>query len=117
MPPVAKRERTIRPMKRVAAAAGLFLALAVLWAAPSSLHPARTVPDLADAVHLGWVLSWNDHQIVRRPWALFESNGFHPYRHSLAFTDHLLPEALLVAPVYWVTGNPVLVFKDRKSVV
>jgi hypothetical protein len=92
------------------AAAAFFLAMAVAWAAPSSLHPARTVPDLADAVHLGWLLSWNDHQIVRRPWALFESNGFHPYPRSLTFTDHLLPEALLVAPVYWTTRNPVLVF-------
>src|SRR5262245_9226236 len=96
--------------RSTAAAAALYLLLAVLWAAPSSLSPARTAPDLGDAVHLGWVLSWNDHQVVRRPWALFEANGFHPYRHSLAFTDHLLPEALLVAPVYWATGNPVLVF-------
>lgn len=97
-------------MARALAAAGFFLAMAVLWAAPSSLHPFRAVPDLGDPVHLGWVLSWNDHQVVRAPWALFESNGFHPYRHSLAFTDHLLPEALLVAPVAWTTGNPVLVF-------
>jgi hypothetical protein len=96
--------------RSTAAAAALYLLLAVAWAAPSSLRPARTVPDLGDAAHLGWVLSWNDHQVVRRPWALFESNGFHPYPHSLAYTDHLLPEALLVAPVYWLTGNPVLLF-------
>jgi hypothetical protein len=96
--------------RSTAAAAAFFLAMAFLWAAPSSLSPARTAPDLADAVHLGWLLSWNDHQIVRRPWALFESNGFHPYPRSLTFTDHLLPEALLVAPVQWITRNPVLVF-------
>jgi hypothetical protein len=53
-------------------------------------------------------MAWDAHQVVRRPWALFESNGFHPYPHSLVFSDHLLPEALMVAPLWWATGNAVL---------
>ncbi len=93
---------------RAAAAAGVFLLVAVAWAAPASLSPASTVPDVGDPLHLAYVMAWDAHQLARRPWALFESNSFHPYPHSLAFGDHLLPEALLVAPINWVTGNAIL---------
>lgn len=68
------------------------------------------MPDLGDPLHLGWVMAWDAHQLLRRPWALFESNSFHPYLHSLTFSDHLLPEAVLVAPVFWATGNAVLAY-------
>jgi len=95
---------------RPAAVALAYAVLAVIWAAPSSLAPAERVPDLGDPLHLGWVMAWDAHQLVRRPWALFESNAFHPYPRSLAFADHLLPEALLVAPVFWATGSAVLAY-------
>jgi hypothetical protein len=90
------------------AAAFVYAVLAVAWAAPASLSPHDSVPDLGDPLHLSWVMAWDAHQIVRRPWALFEANAFHPYPHSLTFSDHLLPEALLAAPVFWLTGNAVL---------
>ena len=95
---------------RTAAVALAYLALAIAWSAPSSLAPAESVPDLGDPLHLGWVMAWDAHQIVRRPWALFESNAFHPYPRSLTFSDHLLPEALMVAPVNWATGNAALAY-------
>lgn len=87
-----------------------YVALAVLWARPSSLAPLHTVPDAGDPLHLSYVMAWDAHQLVRRPWALFDSNSFHPYPRSLAFADHLAPEALMVAPILWTTGNPVLAF-------
>ncbi len=89
-------------------AALAYLATAVLWHAPSSLSPADTIPDLGDPLHLSYVMAWDAHQLVRRPWALYDSNSFYPYPRSLAFGDHLLPEALMVAPVFWATGNAVL---------
>ena len=81
-----------------------------MWARPSSLAPLDTVPDAGDPLHLSYVMAWDAHQLVRRPWALFDSNSFHPYPRSLAFADHLTPEALMVAPVFWATGNAVLAF-------
>jgi hypothetical protein len=53
-------------------------------------------------------MAWDAHALVRQPLRLFDSNSFHPYPRSLAFADHLLPEAVMVAPVQWLTGNPVL---------
>ena len=82
----------------------------MLWAGPSSFSPADTVPDPGDPLHLAYVMAWDAHQLVRQPWALFDSNSFHPYPRSLTFADHLTPEAVLVAPVNWTTGNPVLAY-------
>jgi hypothetical protein len=87
-----------------------YLALAVVWALPSSVSPRDTVPDPGDPLHLAYVMAWDAHQLVHRPWALFDANSFHPYPRSLAFADHLTPEALMVAPLLWTTGNPVLAF-------
>jgi hypothetical protein len=87
-----------------------YAALALVWMRPMSLAPATVLPDPGDPVHLAYVMAWDAHQLVRRPWALFESNSFFPWRHSLAFGDHLLPEAIAVAPVSWATGNPVLAY-------
>lgn len=92
------------------AAALAYALVAVFWSAPASLAPTEAVPDLGDPLHLSYVMAWDAHQVVRRPTALFESNSFHPYSTSLAFADHLTPEALMVAPVFWATGNAVLAF-------
>src|SRR5262249_9407125 len=97
------------PTRRgLAWAAGIYLALSIVWTGPSSLRPWERVPDLGDPLHLAYVMAWDAHQVVRRPWALYDSNSFYPYEHSLAFGDHLLPEALMVAPIQWTTGNAVL---------
>jgi hypothetical protein len=103
------RERTGRLVDGSLGLAALaYLALAVVWTAPASLSPARAVPDLGDPLHLAWVMAWDAHRLVRDPLALFDANAFHPHARSLTFADHLLPEALLVAPVFWTTGNAVL---------
>src|SRR5262249_23749250 len=112
-PAIASPITDVQPRPRLsrrslALAAGLFVVLAVFWSAPSSLAPFDTLPNLGDPLHLSWVLAWDAHQLPRRPWALFEANAFYPYAHSLTFGDHLLPEALLVAPIFWLTGNAVL---------
>ena len=99
-----------RTRRELLAACLAYVAFAFAWAAPVSLSPFDTVSDLGDPLHLAYVMAWDAHQLVRQPWALFDANSFHPYRRSLAFADHLLPEALLTAPFFWLTGNAVLAF-------
>jgi hypothetical protein len=91
----------------LAAALG-YLAVAVVWALPSTARPTERVPDLGDPLHLAWTMAWDAHALARQPLHLYDANAFHPYPHSLTFADHLLPEALMVAPVFWATGNAVL---------
>ena len=57
---------------------------------------------------MAWAMAWVAHQLVRDPLSLFQANAFYPYRGSLAFGDHLLPEGILGLPVNLITGNAVL---------
>jgi len=92
----------------LAAAAIAYLVIAVLWALPMTARPAERVPDLGDPLHLAWTMAWDAHALLHPPWRLYDANAFHPYPRSLTFADHLLPEAVMVAPVFWATGNAVL---------
>jgi hypothetical protein len=82
--------------------------LTFLWCGPILSDPAHTAADFGDPLHMAWAMAWVAHQVVRDPLALFQANAFYPYRNSLAFGDHLLPEGLLGLPVNLMTGNAVL---------
>jgi hypothetical protein len=99
--PLAKRWEA--PL--VFAAYALFTA-AALWPlvrAPGTM----TVPN-PDTYGNAWVLAWVVHQGVRDPVHLFDANGFHPIPHSLAYTEPLLPLAVLAAPVLLAGGSALL---------
>lgn len=91
-------------------ALALFSGLALLWMWPFSLSPASMVPDVGDPLHLAYIMAWDAHQLAKDPARLFEANSFYPWPSSLAFADHLLPEAILAAPLLWATGNPALAY-------
>jgi hypothetical protein len=99
------------PMKRTTASLAVLALLAVLSVtqlAPLSLRPVDGVRDAGDPLLNSWILSWVNHQIFRRPLDLFQAPIFHPYPNALAFSEHLLPPALVAAPVEFLTGNSVL---------
>jgi hypothetical protein len=73
---------------------------------PAPSHP--TTHD--DALLLGWVLSWDVHQLLRAPLRLYEANLFHPLHHSLAYSEAMLSEALLVLPLAPLTPDPTLLY-------
>jgi hypothetical protein len=55
-----------------------------------------------------WILSWVVHALTHFPTRLFAANIFFPAPDALAFSDTLLGNQVLFAPVYAATGNPVL---------
>lgn len=99
---------TARTTAQVVLAVLAYLVIAVLWALPMTARPTERVPDLGDPLHLAWTMAWDAHALVHQPLRLYDANAFHPYPRSLTFGDHLLPEAVMVAPVFWATGNAVL---------
>ena len=102
------------------AAGGLRPALGalVLFAALAAFHtwPLASAPgtwsrnDNGDALIDQWTIAWVAHQLPRDPLHLFDANIFYPERRTLAFSEHLVPQALMVAPVLWMGGSPVLAF-------
>jgi hypothetical protein len=90
-------------------AAALYLTLTVLLMAPVSLAPQRTLfADDPDTHLFMWTLAWDAHAFARQPLSMFEANIFYPNRNTLAYSENLIGSAIFVAPVLWLTGNPVL---------
>jgi uncharacterized protein DUF3108 len=62
-----------------------------------------------------WILGWDLRTITTHPaWLfngrIFDANIFHPATATLTYSDHLIPQALLVLPAYLVSGDPVLCY-------
>jgi hypothetical protein len=94
------------------------LAIVVTW--PLFAAPASRVLD-ATSIYAGaaalvqrdinltmWVLAWDCHALATAPLGLFDANAFYPAPLSLAFSEHMLGNVPLFAPVYAVTANAVL---------
>jgi hypothetical protein len=91
-----------------AAAAVLIFTVWVTW--PQSLYLATYGADHQDTFFSMWRLGWIAHVLPRNPLALFDANIFHPSRDTLAFSDAMLLEGLLAAPLFWIGVPPVLVY-------
>ena len=90
------------------------LALAMTW--PLAAGLTRDVPsDLIDPLLNSWILAWTyrhatalltgDFSAAAGFW---NANIFHPEPLALAYSEHLTPQALQMAPVYAASGNLVL---------
>ena len=91
-----------------AAAAVLFVALTVLHTWPLAASPGGVSRhDNGDAMLNEWVIAYVAHQLPRAPLALFDAPIFYPEPNTLAFSEHLLVQSLLGAPLLWA-GAPTL---------
>lgn len=101
---------------RHALAAYTVLALAATW--PLALGLGRDVAgDFGDPVLNIWIIAWDCEQLLAilggefsRIATFFDANVFHPAPLSLAYSEHLIPQALQVLPVYAVSRNPILAY-------
>ena len=90
---------------------GLFILLAVVHTWPLVSAPGRfSRNDNFDTLLDEWTLAWVAHQAVRNPIHLFDANIFYPERHTLAYSENMVAQSLMVAPVSWAGGSPVLAF-------
>jgi hypothetical protein len=90
-------------------AAAFFALLAVILTWPQVVHP-LSVPDNIDTYFSMWRIAWIAHQLPRDPIHLFDTNIFHPLRHTLAYSDAVLLEGLTGAPLIWLGVPVVLVY-------
>jgi hypothetical protein len=89
-----------------------FLAVLTTWPLAGNMrtHVVAHGPREATAALNIWSMAWVVHQLPRSPLHLFDANSFHPYPHTLAYSEHLLVPALAAAPVGAATGNWVLAY-------
>jgi hypothetical protein len=98
-------------LSRRAQALAVCVLLAVLHTWPLALHPGRySRNDNADTQLNEWILAWIAHQLPRAPLHLFEGNIFYPAHDSLAFSEPLIVQGMMGAPLAWAGASPVLVY-------
>jgi hypothetical protein len=87
----------------------LFTAVTVLLAYPLSLNPASLRFPTGPDGDLGWyLLGWDSHAFLHRPWGIFDANIYHPKRLTLAYGENVIGLAFFAAPIIWLTGNLLL---------
>jgi uncharacterized membrane protein SirB2 len=88
-----------------------FVLLAVAHTWPLATSPGRlSRNDTADTVHHEWILAWDAHQLAHDPRRLFDANIFYPERDTLAYSDHLIVQGVIGAPLFWLGASPVLAY-------
>jgi hypothetical protein len=99
-------------------AAGWYLVatLVLTWPLlPGLLHDLPA--DLGDPVLNCWILHWDVSHFLRflsgdlgALRGFWQGNFFHPAPLVLAYSEHLVPQAIAILPVYAATGNVVLCY-------
>ena len=88
----------------------LLAALTVIVTWPQALHLATAIPNHDDPLFSIWRLGWIAHALATDPAHLFDANIFYPHLRTLAYSDAMLFEGLIAAPLLWARLNPVLVY-------
>jgi hypothetical protein len=95
-------------------AAGLSLALtlvAILITWPLGSQITRSLPgDYGDPVFVTWVMTWVNGWWSNPSDSFWTANIFFPERNTLAFSEHFVAQSAMVAPIYWLTANPLLAY-------
>lgn len=99
-------------------AAALYAAASVVWTWPLAARLSTSIAwDLGDPMFIAWVMSWVNDSVMAlargdaaRFALLWHPPVFHPEPFVLAYSEHMVPQALSVLPIYAATGNAVLAY-------
>jgi hypothetical protein len=86
-----------------------FMAATALMTWPQLRHLATHAPGHQDVFFNLWRLRWIAHALATSPASLFNGNQFYPEAGVLAYSDALLVEGFLAAPLLWLGLPPMLV--------
>ena len=87
-------------------AALIFFVVTIALTWPQAAHP-LSVPPHDDAYFSMWRLAWIAHQLPRDPVHLFDGNTLYPASDTLAYSDAVLLQGVVGAPLIWL-GAPVV---------
>ena len=91
------------------AVTGLFALLTVAMTWPQALYLGSRATPHQDVYFNMWRLRWFAHAMVTPSARLFDGNIFHPERRTLAYSDAMIVEGVVAAPLLWAGVKPVLV--------
>ena len=85
------------------------MAVTIVLTWPQALHPEK-VADHFDPYFSIWRLGHVAHALTRWPVALFDGNIFYPAKNTLAYSDAVLLEGIVAAPLFWARLSPSLIY-------
>jgi hypothetical protein len=88
----------------------VFIALTVVVTWPQAAHLGTYVASHHDPLFSIWRLAWVAHALGTEPARLFDGNIFYPARNTLTFSDAMLLQGTLAAPLLWLGMAPILVY-------
>ena len=87
----------------------LLATLLLLW--PLVAHLRSGVAETeGDPLLNAWTLRWVQHSLLTHPTHLYDGNMFAPNPHTLAFSELLLPQAIMAWPVWLVAHDGLLAY-------
>ena len=86
-----------------------FSVLTLLFTYPTWTAPDSVLNGLQDERFVAWILAWDAHALATKPLELFDANIFYPRANTLAYSEHMIATAVLVAPINWA-GHPILAY-------
>jgi hypothetical protein len=100
---------TARPWLRRLSVWALFTGLtaAITW--PNPLVLASRTIEHHDVFFNIWRLAWVHHALATSPSTLFDANLFSPERNVLAYSDAMLVQGLIAAPMFAAGWPPLLI--------
>ncbi len=98
------------PMHRHAAAAAIFVVLAIVMTWPLAPRIATAVSDPTDPFINTWILDWDHYATFHQPLRLFDANTFHPEHDTLAYSENLYGIAILLMPFRAAGVPPVAAY-------
>ncbi len=88
-----------------------FTALALAMTFPLAARAPRALPgDLGDPLLNAWILGWDAQRLAHGLDGFWNAPILWPSPQTLAYSEHLLGIAILVAPIYWISTNAVLAY-------
>jgi len=86
----------------------LTIVITIAILAPYSTRITNSLPNAIDPVFYAWNLSHNYQSLLRGGKNLLNTNIFYPEGNTLALSDTLYAQTVLVTPILALTNNPVL---------
>ena len=97
---------------RLVAVTLLLVALTAAMTWPQFEYLATRAREHQDVYFNMWRLRWFAHALETAPLHIFDGNIFHPEPRTLTYSDAMIVEGLVGAPLLWAGVPPVLVHND-----
>ena len=101
----------LRPSRWHVLVPALYAAITCVLLWPLVAHVGSAVADtIGDPLLNAWTLRWVQHAVLTDPLRLYDGNMFAPNLRSLAFSELLLPQAILAWPIWLITQNVLIAY-------